>query len=111
MRTQWIKADIDEPIEVHEMPEKFFFNDQWDEINKFIGGDFEFVTVLYEGKPRYMLCNEIGALSNMPINPRATNIYHNAQVKPRCKADGIRYIPKNYSQIHGDVILVEEQMT
>lgn len=106
MKTQWIKADPKEPIEEHEMPDSFFFNDQRAEVNKFLGGEFEFVQVLYENKPRYMLVNEIGAMIPLPRNIRATDIYHNAM-----RARGKDWPIDSPPFIHGDVILVEEQMT
>lgn len=111
MRTQWIKANPEEPIEIHECEVGFFFeNNARKEVNKFLGGELEFVSVMYNKKHAFMLTNEIGALNGMPVNARATDIYHTAVVKPKCEFEGRLYIPGEYGQIHGDVILVEEQM-
>ena len=112
MKTQWIPTDSKEPIEEHECEDRFFFeHNARQEVDRYLGGNFEFVTVLHDGKRRYMLVNEFGATIPLPVNARATDIYHNAQVKPQCKSLGIEYNADQYAQIHGPAILVEEEMT
>lgn len=117
MKTQWIPTDNAEPIEEHECEDQFFFSNDTmvganrEDIKAYLGGDFEFVQVLHEDKPMYMLVHEMGAMIPLPVNARATDIYHTAVVKPRCKDKGFDYNPQDYAQIHGPAILVMEQMT
>lgn len=112
MKTQWIPSDSAEPIEEHECQDQFFFlPDPRAMVGEFLGGQFEFVQVLYDDKPMYMLVHEMGAMIPLPVNARATDIYHTAVVKPRCKEECKDYRPGDYAQIHGPAILVMEQMT
>ena len=113
MKTQWIPANEAEPIVEAEETGSFYF-DAWgrERVHEYLGGNFEFVQVCDDGgKPMYMLVNEIGSLLYLPINPRATDIYHNAVVKKQCEKQGVLYIPSNYAQIHGPAILCMERMT
>jgi hypothetical protein len=111
MITNWIPVDPAEPVEEHNLPENFFFEGSRETVKEYLGGSFEFVQVLVNNEPMYMLVHEVGALIPLPVNLRATDHYHNAQVKPRCEADGIEYVASDFAQIHGPAILVRERMT
>lgn len=76
-----------------------------EEVQAFVGGDIEYVQVLFEEAPCYMLVNEIGALpmnnrGPLPINAWATDVYHNAM-----RARGKDWIGPPF--IHGDIVLYQ----
>lgn len=73
-----------------------------DEAKKIVGGWTETVWVLHQRKRTCMLVNETGAIQDppLPINKKATEIYHNAS-----RARGQDW--KGAPYIHGTVILYE----
>lgn len=82
-----------------------------DQMRDFIGDNIEFVSVLFQDKPAHMIVDEMGALKPLPVNERATSIYHNAQVKPSCKKRGIVYKAEEYAQIHGPAMVLEGRLS
>lgn len=61
-----------------------------EEMQAWVGGDIEYVWVLFNGQRTPMVVNEVGAgpfgLKQLPVNERATEIYHAwtlSQGKPR----------------------------
>ena len=70
-----------------------------------VGGDVEYVAVLYKNKRTYMVVNEMGAMAvhgrpPLPVNKAATEIYHAAS-----RARGLDWAGP--PEIHGDVLLLE----
>ena len=81
-------------------------------LRNFVGGDIEYVAVLFNGKPATMIVNEIGAVRNSEINQtgpmqpnaRATAIYWTATIIGRT---GVHFNPLKDPMIHGTAVLVE----
>jgi len=67
-----------------------------------VGGFVECVWVLHQGKRTLMIVNETGAVQDppLPVNNKATEIYHNASRARGQDWEGAPYI-------HGTVILYE----
>jgi len=65
----------------------------------YLGGDREWVHVLFKGKRTRMLVNENGIALGLPINAEATEIYH---AWPRSKGMDV-----TGRHIHGNAILLE----
>lgn len=47
-----------------------------EEMQAFVGGPIEPVQVFYEGRACRMVLNEEGLRKGLPVNPRATQLYH-----------------------------------
>ncbi len=101
MKSRWIQPDGTE-VE-HDLPD----DPSLTTMQEFVGGDIELVTVLYKDKRCHMIVHGEGAIIGLLVNPIATNVYHEAVVKPRCKERKIPYIPNAYAMIHGPAILFE----
>lgn len=72
MKSRWIRPDGTE--EHHDTPGE----PSLDEMQKFVGGFIELVTVLYKGKKCHMIVNENGIAEGLPVNETATEIYYAA---------------------------------
>lgn len=78
-----------------------------------VGGNIEFVTVIFNGKPATMIVNEIGASTDPAVNPsgqlpanaRATAIYWTATIRG---ITGQPFNPLEMPMVHGTVVLVEK---
>jgi len=64
---------------------------------------FEHVSVLFEGEPRDMFVDEVGALTSRPINPLATVLYHQNTMW-RHLSVGHPLKPGDLTSIHGPAI-------
>lgn len=77
------------------------------QLQEIVGGDIEFVTVLYNDQRTTMVVNETGAIQNppLPVNKEASHIYHTAQ----SRRDGITLDVafREYPRIHGDVAILD----
>lgn len=108
-RIYWIRVDgTEEDIEADISDAKA--NDDFTKITdiarKHWGNWAEMVWVLHKDKRTLMLVDELGAVAAKPgypllINPKATEIYHNAS-----RARGHDWVGPPY--IHGDVVLFED---
>ena len=69
------------------------------------GNDMEHVTVIHNGKRTDMFVDEIGALKRLPVNCRATAIYH---------ANFLQYHPgedtSELPKIHGTAVLFHRRI-
>lgn len=81
-------------------------------LRNFVGGNIEYVAVLFNGKPATMIVNETGAVRDSEINPtgpmqpnaRATAIYWTATI---IKRTGVPFDPLRGPMIHGTAVLIE----
>lgn len=84
-----------------------------DTLKQIVGGDLEYVAVLYEGEPATMIVNELGAVADPETNPggllapnaRATAIYWTATITGRTGAD---FKPLSAPMVHGHAVLIEK---
>lgn len=74
-------------------------------LREIIGGWIEYVHVLYKDKPTYMVVNEEGALMQLPVNLKATEIYHEAT--RRRTGMSKRAAMGSLAWIYGDVVVLE----
>ena len=77
----------------------------FEELRQIVGGHIEHVRVLFDGKLAHMFVNELGAVEAgpgypLPINPIATEIYHQLSRSQGRDWEGPPYI-------HGTAIVVE----
>lgn len=96
----------DGSVEEHELDENAL---PMDEIRKFVQGDIEFVSVRFNGKDSHMIVNDIGAIINLPMNNKATDIYHEV-VKLRCEERGVPYVKMDYHYIYGNAVVFEGRL-
>ena len=105
----WIKTDgseesVEKDISSEKVNTEFF---KYIDIanQRFNGSHLEFVWVLHNNKRTLMIVDELGAIPvksgyPLPINMKATDIYHNAS-----RSRGKDWVGPPY--IHGDVLLFE----
>ena len=78
----------------------------YNRLKEIVDGDVEYVHVLYDGEPKYMVVNEIGAVMDppLPINKEASHIYHAATMRREniSKESAFSDMPK----IHGDAVVL-----
>lgn len=104
MKAHFYKADgtaEEHQIDVGALP--------MDQIKEFVEGDVEFVSVLFNGKPAHMIVNDIGAMIGLPINERATTIYHE-NIQLQCQDRGMPYHRGNFSFIYGNAVVFEGRL-
>lgn len=75
------------------------------ELVKLVGGHLEYVHVLFNEKPTYMVVNETGAIQRppLPVNHAATDVYWNAS-----RRRGQEPNPKTWPRIHGTAVVLED---
>lgn len=133
MKSYWIKPNGE--VELHETPNE----PEWKDMQEFVGGYLEHVTVLFQGKRCSMFVHEMGAILPLEENLLATEIYYNASrargVDPandaERKADELRSLeelaknlgvdkeniktfslgPPGAPKIHGPVVLFDRPAT
>ncbi len=76
-----------------------------EEIDKFVGGDHEFISVQFNDKKNYMLVNEMPR-PYIAINEAATDIYHKG-IREQCAVRFITYRREDYQSIRGAVVIIE----
>ena len=71
-----------------------------------VGGDVEYVRVLFKDGESTMIVNESGGVQNPPlsVNARATAIYWTATILGRT---GVKFDPLIEPLIHGTAVLIE----
>ena len=122
----WIPADTSQPITVEMKGSAPAF----EKLQEYVGGYVEYVTVLFKGKTASMVVNEEGAITGLPVNKRATQIYYalsrqhgyeptdpksaDQQKKDYLKSRGLSEDTKVYTlgpsgtpMIYGDVLVLE----
>lgn len=100
----WIKVDGTEEVieaEVSSADANAKFMEIMNKAENYFGRYAEMVWVLHKDRRTLMLVDEIGAIMGLPVNPRATEIYHQAS-----RAQGRDWEGPPY--IHGDVVLFED---
>jgi Domain of unknown function (DUF3846) len=80
-----------------------------EQMQQIVGGYIERVTVLCDKKLCDMIVNEEGALRNLPINTKATEIYH-ALSKLHVKQGAVMPLIFPPCSIYGDVIIFDGGM-
>lgn len=78
-------------------------------LRELVGGDIEYVAVIFDEKPATMIVNERGGVMNPPlaINARATAIYWTATAQG---ITGIAYEPLKAPMIYGTAVLIEHDL-
>jgi hypothetical protein len=77
-----------------------------------VEGNVEYVAVIFEGHPATLIVNEVGAVTDLEINPaaqltpnpRATAIYWTATIQGRT---GSNYAPLTMPMVYGVAVLIE----
>jgi len=91
-RIHWIPAMGPHSIEETEVPPTL------EAMQGYVEGNIELVNVPFKDEPTQMIVNDEGGIRKMPINVKATSLYHANSIK---KGD----IPDWF--IHGPAILLE----
>jgi len=73
-KIQWIDSNPLIPIRVEESDKE----PEWADMQKYVDGYLEHVSVLVDGKRAHMYVNEEGLIHGLPSNPRATAHYFRA---------------------------------
>ena len=83
-----------------------------EDLKRLVGGDIEYVSVLYKGKPTKMVVNESGAVQDppLPVNEKATEIYHAASLARKERGEDIRVLgpQRTWPKIHGVAVVLED---
>jgi len=98
-KIQWIDSNALIPIRVEESDKE----PAWRDMQKYVGGYLEHVSVLVDGKRAHMYVNEEGLIHGLPFNPRATEHYYAAS-----KARGNVRALRNNPGIVGQAILITD---
>lgn len=76
-------------------------------LRELVGGDIEYVAVIFMEQPATMIVNERGAIEKLPINARATAIYWTATIQG---ITGVAFDPLTAPMIHGIAVLIEQDL-
>ena len=99
MRSHWINVNGTEEVKDDEG------EPVWADMQEFVGGHLELVSVLYKGERCHMLVHDEGAIMGFPVNMTATGIYREATRERK----GVAWVGPPY--IHGPAVVCEGMLT
>lgn len=80
-------------------------------LSELVGGDIEYVAVLYKEERTYMVVNDMGAIMSppLPVNQAATRIYHANNRARIWRGEDLSGFgpPGSWPKIHGTAVVLE----